>query len=85
MRIPFKIYPLENNSIYSTLNDLVREYMYCPNCLTNTVDINHKVTLLSSIGIDVDDIVFVCKCCSKRVDPITLDKMRDEKIKRINI
>jgi hypothetical protein len=85
MRIPFKIYPLENNSIYSTLNDLVRKYMYCPVCLTKTVDINHKVTLLSSIGIDVDDIVFVCECCSKKVDPITLDKMRDEKIKRINI
>ena len=72
MRRPFKT----NDSIYSTLNELVRKYMYCLSCLTKTVDINHRVTLLSSIGIDVDDIVYVCDCCNKRVDPITLDKRR---------
>lgn len=66
MRRPFKIYPLEPDSIYSALNELVRKYMYCPTCLTKTVDINHKVTLLSSIGIDVDDIVYVCDCCNKK-------------------
>ena len=84
MRIPFKIYPVENDSVYSTLNDLSRKYMYCPTCLTKTVDIKHKVTLLSSIGIDVDDIVFVCEYCNKRVNPITLSEMREEKIKKIN-
>jgi hypothetical protein len=84
MRRPFKIYELEKDSIYSSLNDLVRKYMYCPGCLTNTVDIKHKVTLLSSIGIDVDDIVYVCDCCNKRVDPIGLNEMREEKINRIN-
>ena len=62
MRRPFKT----NDSIYSALNELVRKYMYCPTCLTKTVDINHKVTLLSSIGIDVDDIVYVCDCCNKK-------------------
>jgi hypothetical protein len=84
MRRPFKTYPLENDSIYSTLNELVRKYMYCPGCLTKTVDINHRVTLLSSIGIDVDDIIYVCDCCNKKVDPITLDSVREEKINRIN-
>jgi hypothetical protein len=83
MRRPFKIYPIENDSIYSTLNKLVRKYMYCPGCLTKTVDINHKVTLLSSIGIDVDDIVYVCDCCNKKVSPLTLSEMREEKINRI--
>lgn len=58
--------------------------MYCPTCLTKVVDIKHKVTLLSSIGIDVDDIVFVCEYCNKRVNPITLSEMREEKIKNIN-
>ena len=83
MRRPFKTYPVENDSIYSTLNDLVRKYMYCPVCLTKTVDINHKVTLLSSIGIDVDDIIYVCDCCNKKVSPLTLSEMREEKINRI--
>jgi hypothetical protein len=85
MRRPFKIYPVENDSIYSTLNDLSRKYMYCPTCLTKTVDIHHKVTLLSSIGFDVDDIVFVCECCNKRVNPLNLREVREEKINRINI
>ena len=84
MRRPFKIYPIENDSIYTNLNDLCRKYMYCPNYLTSTVDLKHKVTLLSSIGIDVDDVVFVCECCNKRVSPLTLSEMRDKKIKRIN-
>ena len=83
MRRPFKIYPIENDSIYSTLNKLVRKYMYCPSCLTKTVYINHKVTLLSSIGIDVDDIIYVCDCCNKKVSPLTLSEMREEKINRI--
>lgn len=83
MRRPFKIYPIENDSFYTNLNDLCRKYMYCPGCLTKTVDINHKVTLLSSIGIDVDDIVYVCDCCNKKVSPLTLSEMREEKINRI--
>ena len=83
MRRPFKIYPLENDSIYTNLNDLCRKYMYCPNCLTSTVDLKHKVTLLSSIGIDADDVIFVCECCNKRVSPLTLSEMREEKINRI--
>jgi hypothetical protein len=78
-------YSSNSQKIRVLTENWVCEYMYCPNCLTSTVDLKHKVTLLSSIGIDVDDIVFVCECCSKKVDPITLDKMRDEKIKRINI
>ena len=81
MRRPFKIYPIDK--VFTQLNDLCRKYMYCPNCLTSTVDLKHKVTLLSSIGIDVDDVVFVCECCNKRVNPLNLREVREEKINRI--
>jgi len=82
MRIPFKIYPL--GDIYSSLNDLVKKYMYCPNCLSKTVVMKEKTTLLSSIRLDVDDVVYICECCNKRVDPMTLKEVREEKINRIS-
>ena len=81
MRRPFKIYPIDK--VFTQLNDLCRKYMYCPNCLTSTVDLKHKVTLLSSITIDVDDVIFVCECCNKEVSPLSLNEMREEKINRI--
>lgn len=83
MRRPFKVYSIENDSIYSSLNNLVREYMYCSDCLTKTLQLKHRVNLLSSIEIDADDLVYVCDCCDKMVEPINLDRVREEKINRI--
>ena len=82
MRRPFKIYPLSDT--YLSLNDLVRKYMFCPNCLSKTVVMKEKTTLLSSIGLGVDDVVYICDSCNKRVDPMTLKEVREEKINRIS-
>lgn len=82
MKIPFRIYEL--NDIYESLNELANKYLYCPKCLCKNIDLKCQATLLSCIGLDVDNVIFFCKSCNKKVHPLHLNEMREEKINRIN-
>ncbi len=47
MKIPFKIYPLDDYIKYSNLNDLTRKYLYCPLCFNKSLDLKVQETILS--------------------------------------
>lgn len=84
MKIPFKIYPLDDHIKYSNSNDLIRKYLYCPLCFNKSLDLKVQETILSVFYIKAPEPVFVCSACNKKVEPINLSEMREEKIKKIN-
>ncbi len=47
MKIPFKIYPLDDHIKYSNSNDLIRKYLYCPLCFNKSLDLKVQETILS--------------------------------------
>lgn len=82
MRIPFKIYTLDDTFGLS-LNDIVRDYLSCPICLKHTVDLKEKETLLSVFWLGYSKSVYVCECCKKIVNPLTTKEVRDKKIDQL--
>lgn len=84
MRRPFKKYPIDPKDSIYFLDELATKYLYCDVCLNKNVHLWNKVTLLSSIGLDVDDLIFVCSCCEKQINPLNKSEVREEKINRIN-
>lgn len=85
MRIPFKIYKLNDVYYNNKLNEIVHKHFYCPKCFTQSVSLREQETLLSVIGFGLSEPVYYCSKCNKMVDPLTLDQIREEKLKIMNI
>jgi Zn finger protein HypA/HybF involved in hydrogenase expression len=83
MRIPFKIYELDDSYYNIKLNEIVHKHFYCPKCFSKSVSLRTQETLMSVIGFDVAEPVYFCSKCDKMIYPLTLDQMREEKINKI--
>ena len=84
MRIPFKIYELDDSYYNIKLNEIVHKHFHCQKCFCKSVSLRIQETLMSVIGFDVGEPVYFCSKCDKIINPLTLDQMREEKINRIN-
>jgi hypothetical protein len=85
MRIPFKIYELDDVYYNNRLNEIVYKHFYCPKCFTKSVSLRTQETLLSVIGFGLSEPVYYCSKCDKKIEPLTLDQIREEKLKKMNI
>lgn len=85
MRIPFKVYELDDSYYNIKLNEIIHKHLYCPKCFTKSVSLREQETLLSVIGLGLSEPVYYCSKCNKMTDPLTLDQIREEKLKKMNI